>query len=79
MNVFRDPEKNRYIHVAQDDDPREPRTAGRMSRLADMIPMSGQVHAESGDAVMGPTGAHSPMAWQAPKIFAKLMEEAKSG
>jgi 5,5'-dehydrodivanillate O-demethylase len=82
MNVFRDPEKNKYIYVAQDDDPREPRTNGhlREARLNRMIPMSGQVHEETGEAVMFPTGAHSPMARLAPKIFAELIEEeAKSG
>ncbi len=82
MNVFRDPEKNKYIYVAQDDDPREPRTNGhlREARLNRMIPMSGQVHEETGEAVMMPTGAHSPMARLAPKIFAELIEEkAKAG
>ena len=62
MNVFRDPEKNKYIYVAQDDDPREPRTNGhlREARLNKMIPMSGQVHEETGEAVMFPHRRSQP-------------------
>ena len=78
MNVFRDPAKNILIPVAQDDDPRLPRAESTTPRLFDMAPMSGQIHAETGKKVFAPTGAHSPMARQAPEIFASLAEEAKA-
>ena len=77
MNVFRDPAKNKLIHIDQDDDPRMPRQESSTPRLAGMSPMSGQIHAETGKHVFSPTGAHSPMARQAPEIFAKLAAEAK--
>jgi 5,5'-dehydrodivanillate O-demethylase len=78
MNVFRDPAKNGLIYVNHDDDPRIPRDEPSIPRLNRMAPMSGQIHDETGNQIFAPTGAHSPMARQAPKIFAKLAEEAKA-
>jgi 5,5'-dehydrodivanillate O-demethylase len=79
LNVYRDPAKNVNIYVVHEGDAREPKATPSTPRTGTEgggpSPMSGQIHKETGKAVMGPTGAHSPMARLAPDIFAKLAKE----
>ena len=81
MNVFRDPAKNQELLTF--DEHRAPGTRHSTGRRqtgggAQRVPMAGQLHAETGKAVTGPTGAHSPIARLAPEIFAKAAEESKT-
>ena len=77
MNVIRDPAKNEIITLISEHNPDgkpkpTPLGAGRGA------PMSGQTDPETGRAIWGPTGIHSPVARQVFDIFGDAAKQAES-
>jgi 5,5'-dehydrodivanillate O-demethylase len=77
MNVIRDPAKNEIITLISEHNPDgkpkpTPLGAGRGA------PMSGQTDPETGRAIWGPTGIHSPVARQVFDIFGDSAKKAES-
>ena len=79
MNVFRDPARNRIIDTFDEHRPAGVRqVTGRRQTGGDggIPPMSGNMDPETGKAVPGPTGRHSPIARVADEIFARAAERS---
>jgi 5,5'-dehydrodivanillate O-demethylase len=70
MNVIRDPARNEMLNVTTEFSPGGRASTATLSPRT-WSPMAGQVDPVTGKAVMGPTGAHSPLACRIDEIFAE--------